>query len=590
MKRRVLSILMAIAVVITSMALPRFVNPKVVEAATLDDLDQSQIVQAMGAGWNLGNALEATNNGIPSETAWGNPTITKSMIQAIKNAGFRTIRIPVSWLNYIGNAPDDTINATWMKRVKEVVDYAIECGLYVTINLHGDGYKTVTGGWLLPGSSDQTTIKNKYKKVWTQIATTFADYDEHLIFESMNEIGAEANYDWSIVANYYKNINDYNQIFVDTVRSTGGNNAKRWLLVPGWNTNIDFTADDHGFVVPSDRYCTASGKRIMISVHYYSPWEFCGSEDYNVTQWGKNASGKVASWGDETYLVSQIQKMYNKFVTQGYPVVIGEYGSVDKSAGDATNTTYRAYFAKRICELSKQYGCIPVIWDNGYNGNYGFGLFNRSTGAITQQKIIDAITGVYSSNVTPTPTVAPTIVPTVTPTAVPTVTPTTAPTTVPTLGPTTSPTSGNLDVKFIGTTTTNSTSVVGKYKLTNNGTSSIALNSVKLRYYFTEEGTQTQNFYSDWSSIGSENITGTFVAITPAKQMANYYLEIGFSSGTGSLNPGQSVEVHTRFSKSDWSNYDLTNDYSNKSTGTSYESWNKITAYQSNTLVYGVEP
>jgi endoglucanase len=584
MKRKLFMIFLALAVVLGSNGLTRALQVPVVDAATFDDLNQNQIVEAMGAGWNLGNAMEATIDGIPSETAWGNPVITQNMIQAVADAGFKSIRIPVSYLNYIGSAPNYTINQAWLNRVKQVVDYAINSGLYVIINVHGDGFHTVTGGWILPGNSDQTTIKMKFEKVWKQIATTFADYDEHLIFESMNEVGADANYDDNLVKAYYKNINAYNQIFVDTVRSTGGNNAKRWLLIPGWNTTIYTMIGNYGFTVPTDSKSTASGKRIMISAHYYSPWEFCGDESYNVTQWGNNANpGKAASWGGEDFLVSELQSMYNAFVAKGYPVVIGEYGSVDKSQGDATNTSYRAYFAKRFSQVSKQYGIVPVIWDNGYNGNYGFGLFNRNNSSITQPAIINAIMEVYGSpSTTPTVTPLPTISPT--PTVIPTVTPTATPTVTPI------PTTSSLDVKFIGSTSSSASSIVGKYKLTNNGNSSIALSTVTLRYYFTKDGSQGQAFFCDWSHIGNQNVTGSFVTLNAAKQNADTYLQIGFTSGAGNLAPGESIEVHTRFSKSDWSNYDLTNDYSYKSSGTSYEAWNKVTAYVSGSLAYGIEP
>ena len=131
----------------------------------------------------------------------------------------------------------------------------------------------------------------------------------------------------------------------------------------------------------------------MISAHYYSPWDFCGEESGTITQWGATAtnSAKKSTWGQQDYLTSQFKSMYTKFVTQGYPVVIGEYGSVDKTSADSTNNTYRAAFAKAVCSTVKTYGCVPVYWDNGVNGNYGFGLFNRSTNAITQQGIIDAI-------------------------------------------------------------------------------------------------------------------------------------------------------------------------------------------------------
>ena len=155
------------------------------------------------------------------------------------------------------------------------------------INIHGDGYNTIDGSWLLCNGKNQTEIKKKYKKVWKQIAERFKNYDEHLLFESMNE-----EFDGSYSEpnkEYYQNINDYNQIFVDTVRKTGDNNTKRWLIIPGWNTNIDYTAGDYGFKLPTDQYRDKSidkeEQRIMISVHYYSPWDFCGGENGVITQW-----------------------------------------------------------------------------------------------------------------------------------------------------------------------------------------------------------------------------------------------------------------------------------------------------------------
>lgn len=369
-------------------------------AAGFEDLSQTEMVEAMGAGWNLGNQLESALGGTPCETYWGNPTVTKGLITAVKNAGFDTIRVPVSYLDKIGNDSNYTIDSDWLNRVQEVVDMCIDNDLYVIINMHGDGYNSIEGGWLLCNGSDQTAIREKYKACWKQIATKFKNYDEHLVFESMNE-EFDGTYGTPNTT-YYSNINTLNQIFVDTVRATGGNNAKRWLMLPGWNTNIEYTAGDYGFAVPSDNSCTANGKRIMISVHYYDPWDFCGAESSNYTQWGSKAtdSSKVPGYCDESALNSQFQWLQTKFTSQGYPVVIGEYGSIDKSAYDSKNVTCRADFAAKVCTYAKKYGCVPVVWDNGVNGTYGFGLFDRSTYAVTQQEIIDAINGVYSSDTT----------------------------------------------------------------------------------------------------------------------------------------------------------------------------------------------
>jgi aryl-phospho-beta-D-glucosidase BglC (GH1 family) len=383
----------------------------VVLAATAITSNLTQLVSSMGAGWNLGNQLEASSNGTPNETAWGNPKITKAFIQEVKASGFKTIRIPVSYLNKIGSAPNYTIDSAWLARIKEVVDYAYSQDMYIIVNMHGDGYSSINDSWLLCNSSDQTTIKAKYQKAWQQIANTFVNYNEHLIFESMNE-EFDGTYG-TPNATYYSNINSYNQIFVDTIRKTGGNNSARWLLIPGWNTNIDYTVGNYGFLLPTDTYRSttvpSSEKRIMISAHYYSPWDFCGDQSGTITQWGTTAvnNAKKSTWGQEDYLNSQFKSMYDKFVTQGYPVVIGEYGSVDKTSADSTNNTYRSKFAKAVCSTAKQYGCVPVYWDNGYNGQYGFGLFNRSNCTITQQGIIDDIMSSMGTTNTSNSTITP---------------------------------------------------------------------------------------------------------------------------------------------------------------------------------------
>ncbi|NKE60500.1 glycoside hydrolase family 5 protein [Lentzea sp. PSKA42] len=364
-------------------------------ADTVQQLNAAQIVASMGAGWNLGNQMEAMVNGVPGETAWGNPVITQALIDRVRDSGFKTIRIPVSYLNHIGPAPNYTVNASWLNRIQEVVNYAYNRGLHVVINMHGDGYKTIGGAWLICDVSDQATIRAKYQKVWQQIAQRFQNYDQRLILESMNE-----NFDgtWGQPTQpCYSNINAWNQIFVDTVRRAGGNNSSRWLLVPGWNTNIDYTAGNYGFVIPSDRYRSPSipsgEKRIMISVHYYSPWDFAGEENDRITQWGRGAtdSSRKSTWGQEDYLDSQLKKMYDTFVTKGYPVVVGEFGSIDKTSADSSNNRYRADFARAIVATSKKYGAATVYWDNGVNGRYGFGLFNRNTRAVTQQGVINAI-------------------------------------------------------------------------------------------------------------------------------------------------------------------------------------------------------
>lgn len=399
MKNRLRSMFIA-AVLVGTVVAGSFTAPFSVQAAkkditSFDDLNQSQIVEAMGPGWNLGNQLESVTDNVPEETNWGNPVITEKLIQSVKAAGFKSIRIPVSYFAKIDDDKDYTIDSKWLDRVQEVVDYCIKNDLYAVINIHGDGYNTIDGSWLLCNGKNQTEIKKKYKKVWKQIAERFKNYDEHLLFESMNE-----EFDGSYSEpnkEYYQNINDYNQIFVDTVRKTGDNNTKRWLIIPGWNTNIDYTAGDYGFKLPTDQYRDKSidkeEQRIMISVHYYSPWDFCGGENCVITQWGNEADdpSKTSTTCDETYMKNQLNLMKTTFADKGYPVFIGEYGSIDKTSYDSENEYYRAYFARKLCQLSRKNGCIPMYWDNGYNGVHGFGLFDRTTCEVTQPVIIDAI-------------------------------------------------------------------------------------------------------------------------------------------------------------------------------------------------------
>lgn len=354
--------------------------------------DSVKFSQNLMPGWNLGNQLEANSGGTPSETTWGNPVITEKLIKQVKAQGFKSIRIPVSYLSKIGAGPNYTIDSKWLDRVQEVVDMCINNGLYAIINIHGDGYYSVKGGWLLCGesASEQKTIKAKYEKVWEQIAKRFKNYDDHLVFESMNE-----EYDGTYNnpnPEYYNNINAYNQIFVDTVRKAGGKNNNRYLLIPGWNTDINFTTGDCDTYTMEAKFVIPNDSRIMISVHYYTPWEFCGEEGYDTFyKWGDSVKKFVKRRQSETLVNRQFDKLYNAFIKNGYGVVIGEYGSIDRTHKDKSNTTYRAYFAEYVNYAAHQRNIVTVYWDNGYNGKHGFGLFDRTKCAVTQPEIIKGI-------------------------------------------------------------------------------------------------------------------------------------------------------------------------------------------------------
>ncbi len=371
--------------------------------ASSDVIALSDIADTLGAGWNYGNTMEAVTNEIVSETAWGNPAVSQEMLDAVAEAGFKTVRMPVSYIGKIDDANGYTVDAAWLDRIEEVVGYCYNSGLNVIINVHGDGYNSIPGGWLLVNGDDQDTIEAKYKALWTQISDKFKAYDEHLIFESMNEVFDGEYHDPP--KEYYENLNSYNQIFVDTVRASGGENTHRWLLVPGWNTDITYTVGDYGFAMPEDKNNSAGEGRLLLSVHYYNPWDYCGDENFRVYTWGdkgqelidQGAASKknMANYGDQKQLEELFGKLKSQFVDNGIPVIIGEYGCIDKTGASAENAGLiaenRAYFNGYVAGTAASMGIIPVYWDNGYNGKFGFGLFDRNKIEQTQPEIIKAI-------------------------------------------------------------------------------------------------------------------------------------------------------------------------------------------------------
>lgn len=332
-----------------------------------EGLTALEATRLMGNGINLGNTLEACDNNVgiktnaplSYETYWGQPKTTQAMIDGMKAAGFDTIRIPVAWMTnathlYEG---DYTIDADYMDRVEEVVRYARKAGMYVIVNDHWDG------GWYgMFGSESAETralAMEAYKGMWQQIAERFRDYSDYLIFESANEeLGGRFDensplYCSDSVVTYltdderYALTNEINQTFVDVVRATGGNNATRLLLIAGYSTNIDQTCDDR-FQMPKD---TADSK-LMVSVHYYDPWSYCGaSSAASATKWG--------TVSDYEYMDQQLAKM-TKFTEAGYGVVIGEYGALPCSDGLKDNTL--AYHTAFLDACTK-YNLTNCLWD-----------------------------------------------------------------------------------------------------------------------------------------------------------------------------------------------------------------------------------
>lgn len=341
-----------------------------------DTLSSVELTQQMGVGWNAGNSLEA----IGGETAWGNPLLMPELFQAVKAAGFDSVRLPVAWSQF-ADAENFVIKDSWLSRVEEVVNYALDADLYVMMNLHWDG------GWMQPTYDQEAYVNNRLQIMWTQIADRFKDYDDRLLFAGSNEVMVEGDYG-TPTYEYYTVQNGFNQTFVDTVRATGGNNDDRFLVVQGFNTNIDHAVNYAQ--VPAD----SADDRLLMEVHYYDPYNFTLNGDSNITQWGAIATdlSKTESWANETHVDAQFQKMASRFVEEGVGVILGEYGVISRpSLSD--HETYRVYWNRYVTESAMAHGLVPMYWDNGYAGEHGMAIFDRHTAAPLYPEIINAITG-----------------------------------------------------------------------------------------------------------------------------------------------------------------------------------------------------
>lgn len=360
----------------------------------------AQIAAEMGVGWNLGNTLEAgdkansfTNKGgLAAETSWQGTQTTQQVIDYVKSLGFKSVRIPCAWvMGHISDVADYTIDPAWMARVKQVTDFCIKAGLYVVVNQHWDG------GWLENNiAADSLKERNKevLRKVWTQIATTFRDYDEHLLLAGLNEPNADTQA-------AVDNLLEYEQVFVDAVRATGGNNARRILIIQGPGTDINKT-DQFFNTLPND---PAGEGRLMMEVHYYNPWQFWGmekDEDWgNVFYyWGSGnhveGSKHNATWGEEADLRSQLQKMKTKFGDKGIPVYIGEFGanwrivSGEGESQEKHDASIKAHY-KAFCQTALEMGMVPVIWDINYCNRPSMTLIDRNNLKVYNTLMMDGI-------------------------------------------------------------------------------------------------------------------------------------------------------------------------------------------------------
>lgn len=337
------------------------------------ELSVDEIVAEMGTGWNLGNTMDGHSGFTPNETLWQDDETTQELINAVHDLGFNTVRIPITWGTMI-NDEDFSINEKWMSRVEDIVDYCIYQDMYVIINIHHDGAEQ--SGWLRVATDDLDALYTKFEGVWTTIANRFKDYDEHLIFESMNEVTGDTTtsveYDTEVIMNL-------NQIFVNVVRSSGSNNEQRFLSVPGRYTNVEhMTNVKYGFELPKDTV----ENRIFAAVHYYD-YSFGMEESMTKTEFDE---AKVAAIEDA------YEKLVTRFTSQGIPVIMGEYGAINKH-----NSAQRAYHNEVFNLLSKQSGVVPVYWDQGWYDSsmlptdYSFTLVDRKTYETIDKEVTDGL-------------------------------------------------------------------------------------------------------------------------------------------------------------------------------------------------------
>lgn len=338
------------------------------------------------AGWNLGNQFECSAPGqdgetmqignpegaIKAETAWGNPVVTKKLISAVKKAGFNAIRIPVRWQCHITNPTAMSVDKQWMKRVKEVVGWCLDQDMKVIINTHHE--KWLEGR---PFYKNQEENCQKLALLWMNLATEFKDYDYRVAFAGTNEVHVKDNWGKPEAENLAVQ-NAYNQTFVDVVRSTGGNNAKRHLIVQTYVCNPDFGLDG-GLIIPNDE---GNGNDYMsVEFHYYTPWDYAGECKYYY--WGEpyKQFGEPSPSNEQT-MMEFFDRVEDAWSAKGLGVVIGEWGVSDHFKGSEAERIHdnMSYYCKTVVKEARKRSFSTFVWDNNSfgNGSEKFGIFDRN--------------------------------------------------------------------------------------------------------------------------------------------------------------------------------------------------------------------
>ncbi len=308
------------------------------------DISALELTKDMLTGWNLGNSFDVRDK---DKTAWGNPLPTKAMIDQIKDKGFKTVRIPITWNYDMSQIPDYEVETAYLDRIEDVVDYVLENDMYAIINTHHDD-------WIIPQYSDEEEVGDRLEKLWLQIANRFVDYSDYLLFETMNEprlMGS--NIEWTGDAETRDVINNFNKICVDAIRSTGGNNAERFLMIPTYAANTLNESMDQ-LVIPNN------DEKIIVSMHTYFPFNFTLNQDNGSSNWG--------SFSEIEALKAELQKVHDKFIANGQAIILGEWGAINRE-----NTTERIFYYGQYAREAAERNIPVIVWDDGGM----FQLFSR---------------------------------------------------------------------------------------------------------------------------------------------------------------------------------------------------------------------
>ena len=386
MKKCLLAILLLVLCCGAAFAEEATVPELTLAPKAVPETEAMAFVRGMKLGYNLGNSFDAYDcgwlkNELDYESAWCGAKATGKLFDALKEAGFGTVRIPVSWHNHVD--ADYNISTPWLDRVQKVVDVALERGFYVIINIHHDN----STDFMYPSSKYQAQSIKYVSAIWTQVAERFVDYDEHLLFESLNEprLVGHRN-EWWIDANNadckdaIACINELNQTFVNIVRASGSANATRYLIVPGYDASPDGVTNA-GFVVPTDPNAE-NDTRIILGVHAYTPYNFA-LEYPGTTKWSvKNATNRAEVTGF-------MDKLYNMYVSKGQPVLLSEFGARDKSGNIVARTEFTAYYVAS----ARERGMTCIWWDNNATTGDGelFGIIDRASVQWRYPSIRDAL-------------------------------------------------------------------------------------------------------------------------------------------------------------------------------------------------------